>query len=209
MRLLLDSSGAELLCALADEQGVFLEVRHPTGTAQSRDIGTVAGQLLGELAPVDLRGIVVGLGPGTFIGTRVAVSYANGLAAAGGVPLFGVNSLAALCAVHCSQRSVVLRDAGRQQVYLYSPQPEECGCFNLDRLEIELLRLRVGLAVLELPAEPSSKQQARIEAIHFITGRAGVAVAHCGGVPSEGLRRAAAVVPAQDYLEPVYLRGFL
>ena len=101
MRLLLDSSGAELVCALADAEGVYLETRCPTGPLESRDIGGVVGQLLGEPKIAELDAVVVGTGPGSFIGTRVAISYANGLAAAGGVALYGVNSLAAIGAVYC------------------------------------------------------------------------------------------------------------
>jgi tRNA threonylcarbamoyladenosine biosynthesis protein TsaB len=118
VRLLLDSSGAELLCALADAEGVILEQRYATGTPESRDIGAAVGFVMGELGPRDLDAIVVGTGPGSFIGTRVAISYANGLAAAGGMAVHGVNSLAAIGAVYAAGRCAVLREARRGGAYL-------------------------------------------------------------------------------------------
>jgi len=38
---------------------------------------------------------------------------------------------------------------------------------------------------------------------------AGAVTVECSGVPAEGLRRASQGAAPVDYLEPVYLRGFL
>lgn len=46
-------------------------------------------------APADLDGVVVGAGPGSFTGLRVAAATAKGLVHAGGAPLYAVSSLAA------------------------------------------------------------------------------------------------------------------
>lgn len=45
--------------------------------------------------PGDLAGVVVGRGPGSFTGVRVAAATAKGLVASLGVPLYGYSSLAA------------------------------------------------------------------------------------------------------------------
>jgi len=75
-----------------------------------------------ELA--DLAAIAVGLGPGSFTGLRVALSYAKGLALAGGCPLVGVPSLdaLALCAAAAWQPAAELQlcpllDARKGEVY--------------------------------------------------------------------------------------------
>src|SRR5690349_20104353 len=100
MRLLLDSSGAQLVCALADGLGVIHELREAARPPLGRDIGQVVGEVIGDLRPKDLKCVIVGLGPGSFIGTRVAVSFANGFCAQGGTRLLGVSSLAAIGALY-------------------------------------------------------------------------------------------------------------
>jgi len=210
MRLLLDSSGAELVVALADERGVVIERRHPTGSILSRDIGTAVGEVLGELAMSDLVGVVVGSGPGTFIGSRVAISYGNGLAAAGKIQLAGVNSLAAVAAVHGGGRCAVLRDAGRNEVYWLGPAGDsDCRLVAYENLVVELASSSITTVVLEEPGECREQQSQRHKEILAIASRAGAQVTRCPGVPTEGLRRLASSAEPVAYVEPVYLRGYL
>lgn len=211
MRLLLDSSGAQLVCALADGEGVIAEDRHPTGSELSRDIGAVAGRLLGELLVAELEAVVVGTGPGSFIGTRVAISYANGLAAAGDVPLYGANSLAAIASVYANGRTVVLRDARRGEAYWYGPETagEQCRLVALDALPAELSAQGIATVVVEqTPPVAAGRRDVLAELLHGAS-QAGAQVVTCAGVPAEGLRRAIGRSAAVKYIEPVYLRGFL
>jgi tRNA threonylcarbamoyladenosine biosynthesis protein TsaB len=65
-----------------------------------------------------IRGVVVGAGPGSFTGVRVAAATARGLARGLGVPLYAFSSLAALAADCVSERPVcTLFDARRGEVY--------------------------------------------------------------------------------------------
>jgi tRNA threonylcarbamoyl adenosine modification protein YeaZ len=209
VRLLLDSSGSDLVCALADSQGVVIERRDAQRGDAGRDISASVGHLLGELKPADIEGIVVGLGPGSFIGTRVAICFANGYAAAGGTPLQGVNSLAAIGMVHGGGRSIILRYARRGEYYYYMSRNggEETGIVDAGALAALMVRELVSRVVYEV-AE-SSDADARMAELERICASAGASLSLCDGVPAEGLRRAQASVPAESFVEPVYLRGFL
>ncbi len=78
-------------------------------------------------SPEDLAGIAVGLGPGSFTGTRIGVAAAKGLAFGLDVPLVGIGSLEVLAAgVGDAGLCAPLVDAGRGRVYgaLYELGPE-------------------------------------------------------------------------------------
>lgn len=74
--------------------------------------------LVGE----DLDGIVLGNGPGSFIGMRIAASVAQGLAYGSGTPIAPVSSLAAVAAevfdATDAAEVVVAQDAHMNEVYL-------------------------------------------------------------------------------------------
>jgi tRNA threonylcarbamoyladenosine biosynthesis protein TsaB len=70
----------------------------------------------------DLDGIVLGNGPGSFIGMRIAASVVQGIAYAAGIKVVPVSSLAAIAAeafaTHEGERVVVTQDARMSEVYL-------------------------------------------------------------------------------------------
>lgn len=69
----------------------------------------------------DLDGIVLGNGPGSFIGMRIAASVAQGLAFGAGLKIAPVSSMAAVAAevgAPGSARVAVAQDAHMQEVYL-------------------------------------------------------------------------------------------
>ncbi len=70
----------------------------------------------------DLDGIVLGNGPGSFIGMRIAASVAQGIAFAAGLHIVPISSLAAIAAEtfssHDGDRVLVAQDAHRNEVYL-------------------------------------------------------------------------------------------
>ena len=80
--------------------------------------------LLDEAAvgPSELDAIVLGNGPGSFIGVRIAASVAQGIAFAAGVKIVPVSSMAVVAAEafhrHDAQEVVVTQDAHMNEVYL-------------------------------------------------------------------------------------------
>jgi len=71
-----------------------------------------------RLARNDIRGIVVGAGPGSFTGVRVAAATALGLSTGLGVPLYAYSSLACLALESTAQGPVcTVFDARRGEVY--------------------------------------------------------------------------------------------
>lgn len=82
--------------------------------------------------PGELREVVVGSGPGSFTGVRIAASLAKGLCAATGASLRAFSSLAAVAAsTGLAGRICVVTEARRDEVYAAAwsgppgPQPSE------------------------------------------------------------------------------------
>lgn len=91
-----------------------------------------------------IRGVVVGAGPGSFTGVRIAAATARGLAHGLGVPLYAYSSLAALALDAASERPVcALFDARRGEVY--------AACYALEPSTGRLKSL-MDPAVLTVPA---------------------------------------------------------
>jgi tRNA threonylcarbamoyl adenosine modification protein YeaZ len=73
--------------------------------------------------PASLAAVVVSLGPGSFTGLRLGVSYGVGLAMGLGIPLRGLGSLE-LQAARAAGPATALVDAGRGRVYWLEPDGE-------------------------------------------------------------------------------------
>ncbi len=79
----------------------------------------------------DLDCIVLGNGPGSFIGMRIAASVAQGMAFGAGLKIVPVSSLAAIAAeafaTHEDSRALIAQDARMNEVYLESFVRDEEG----------------------------------------------------------------------------------
>jgi tRNA threonylcarbamoyladenosine biosynthesis protein TsaB len=67
------------------------------------------------LAPADLDGVAVGIGPGSFTGIRMAIATARGLSLALEIPVAGVSTLRALAAG--APGAVPVIDAKRREIF--------------------------------------------------------------------------------------------
>ncbi len=160
-----------------------------------------------NLKPQELQGIVVGVGPGSFVGVRVGLSTAKGFALALNIPLWGVSTLAALAGAVALQerpRVLALIDARRGQGYAQSFVQETSGLAELgpgkacDPHELEemvpLHDIVVGNGAFLLAEPPRSLQE-----IQGVTGD-GMLVAFQA--------RCTQHVPPNELLElvPLYIR---
>lgn len=68
------------------------------------------------LKPADLSAVAVGQGPGSYTGIRIGIATATGIAHGLGIPLLGIDTLAAVAARQSGEVTTVLT-AGRDRVY--------------------------------------------------------------------------------------------
>lgn len=119
--LALDTSTAAGSVAVGDGARLLTEVTLNVGPGHSSVLLPAIDQAMrwAGLTPADLRGVVVGSGPGSFTGLRVAAATAKGLSHALQIPIWAYSSLlAAAAAVGAVKQPVcALFDARRREVY--------------------------------------------------------------------------------------------
>lgn len=119
--LALESSTSTGSVAVGDASGVFAEVVRDVAAGHSSALLPAAQQVLeaAGLHPRDVAAVVVGEGPGSFTGLRIAGATAKGMLQALKVPLFGYSGLMATAAAGWSASATVcaLFDARRRDVF--------------------------------------------------------------------------------------------
>jgi tRNA threonylcarbamoyladenosine biosynthesis protein TsaB len=120
LTLALDTSTPLAGVALGDGGTTLAESLLPVRATHSETVLPEIDRLLraSGTRPSDLECVVVGSGPGSFTGVRIAASLAKGLCFARRVPLHAWSSLAAMAAgTGATGELVCLIDARRGQVY--------------------------------------------------------------------------------------------
>jgi tRNA threonylcarbamoyladenosine biosynthesis protein TsaB len=122
--LAIDTSTAAASIALVRADSLIAELTWQVGQRHSSELMPHLSWLLDahSVAPADLTGMAVALGPGSFNGVRVAVAAAKAMAFALRVPLVGVATLDCIAwSGHLAERPIwALLDAGRGQLYTAS-----------------------------------------------------------------------------------------
>jgi len=96
MILAIDSASAACTAALLSLDGDLIAERHEEiGRGHAERLMPMVADLLGHHIPTQ---ILVGVGPGSFTGLRVAIAAAHGMAIGWSVPLCGFDSLALVAA---------------------------------------------------------------------------------------------------------------
>jgi tRNA threonylcarbamoyladenosine biosynthesis protein TsaB len=151
--LALDAAMGAFSAALTEDGSVLAAEEIPGNVALENGLGALAGILRrAGIQAARINRVGVGIGPGSFTGVRIAISYAKSLAQGWNVPLSGVNTFDAieaglppeepLLAVVRGRRGVVsirYRSAG-------APEQRDSGYVKdvLDRLKAPLGPLRVA-----------------------------------------------------------------
>ena len=122
---LLAMDTSSLACSVALQTGETIVERHEEQAREhTRLLVPMIREVLAEsgIAIEELDAFVLGNGPGSFIGMRIAASVAQGLAHGAGVAIVPVSSLAAVAAEVFSSTDaaevIVTQDAHMNEVYL-------------------------------------------------------------------------------------------
>jgi tRNA threonylcarbamoyladenosine biosynthesis protein TsaB len=144
----IDTGGSQLSLGVVVD-GRIAETRSHSSQSHCAGLPNAVDDLLmaARLTISDLKGIGVALGPGSFTGLRVGLSYAKGLARAAGIPIAGISTLDAMALIAGSDVPsgaliCPILDARRGEVYaaLYR--------FVTDALERETNELALTVAEL-------------------------------------------------------------
>jgi tRNA threonylcarbamoyladenosine biosynthesis protein TsaB len=124
--VILSIETATRICAAAlVHQGAIVAERHEEGKAiHAGRLPELVGEVLGGRRPEELEAIAVSIGPGSFTGLRIGLSFAKGLSYACSVPIVAVPTLEAIAtkavrsgAVREGDAVVPVLDARRDEVY--------------------------------------------------------------------------------------------
>jgi tRNA threonylcarbamoyladenosine biosynthesis protein TsaB len=127
-------------CSVALQSGEEVTENHIVEPrAHTRVLMPMISEILGARAPQELDAIVLGNGPGSFIGMRIGASVAQGIAHAAGLEIVPVSSLAAVAAEALADadedRVIVAQDARMSEVYVGAYRRNGAGAIVIDGRE--------------------------------------------------------------------------
>lgn len=118
--LLIDTCLEDCTLAVAEGGTVVASVSRRLGIGHAEHIGPMAAELFSKetVQPDRIERIGCVIGPGSFMGVRVGLSFAKGFALAYGLPTYPVTSFDAIACSAPSPVEAVIIDARRDQVYV-------------------------------------------------------------------------------------------
>lgn len=119
--LALDTSGAYVSIALADESGQVAAYEEKMERGQGEALMPMIDKMMRDShrEMTDLQGIAVAVGPGSFTGVRVALAAARGFGLALQIPVMGVTNFEA-AAVDLAETFWVILDSKRGDYFAQS-----------------------------------------------------------------------------------------
>ena len=170
MLLALDTATQYASIALYDGQTVVAELNWRSDRRHTVELAPQVDNLLrlAGVAPADLTALAASIGPGSYTGTRIALSYAKGIVLARDLPLIGIPTLDALAYPRLPAPeplcAVVAAGRGRYCWAVYAPdeiQPRRLTEFGLDKLPALLPQLQPPMIFV---GEVSSDDKAQLDA---------------------------------------------
>lgn len=208
--LAIDTSSDRAGLALFDGEALH-ECAWPAERRQTTEVPPRIADLLASagLAPDDLAGVAVAIGPGTFTGLRVGLSLAKGLAMAEGLPIAGVPTLeaTALPWTRAGRSVIAVLPAGRGRLVWQRCGGVE-GSVPVNGTPAELLAaLEEGTVDAVVGELPPALREALTDAPVPVLAEPGLA-SRIGAVARLGWA-ALAAGRADDLatLEPIYVHG--
>jgi tRNA threonylcarbamoyl adenosine modification protein YeaZ len=128
MLILAFDTATDVATSALVSDGELLGERASTPKALLEDVDALLRQ--GGAHAGDVEALAVGLGPGSFTGTRIGLAVARGLALALGIPAAGVSTLDALGAGAPGALPVI--DARRREVFVPGPVALSAGALELE-----------------------------------------------------------------------------
>jgi tRNA threonylcarbamoyladenosine biosynthesis protein TsaB len=170
MALLLSLEASTQVCSVAlHKEGMLLasrETQTPRSAAAQLAVMIQEVMAQSKCKPVDLNGVIVASGPGSYTGLRIAVATAKGLCYALNVPLISVNTLQLLAS---QGKDVVTIDSKRfdQTKVLFCPM------LDARRMEVYCMLLDFNLQEIEptqarIIDERSFAEHLEQKAIYFL-----------------------------------------
>ncbi len=119
--VLLDSSDRNLAVGIADDNKLIDYVQYEAWQRQSELMITELQKLLEKhhVAKDDIKGVMCGIGPGSYTGVRISLTIAKVMAMALGIPLFAVSSLRILKDQDNPSICIINARSGRSYVGVY------------------------------------------------------------------------------------------
>jgi tRNA threonylcarbamoyladenosine biosynthesis protein TsaB len=124
--LALDTSGSYCSVAVRSETGACESLYSKGAGDHFEQLQNLVSRVceLGQVRIGELSSIKVGVGPGSFTGLRIGMSFAKGVSVANRIPLVGVSSLRGIAAIAYHKGYVgsgglaVIADARRNEVFM-------------------------------------------------------------------------------------------